>query len=104
MGELTDIEKKGRPEIEWPEKFEDVEKLDELQLHPLLMEKLDELARAKIIVSFAYGQCGNHGIMFSVDMVHHLGLPTGKPPFACRTFPQAVWIAYREAKKLKWID
>ncbi|MHC4748970.1 MAG: hypothetical protein ACYTFW_03765 [Planctomycetota bacterium] len=66
-------------------------------------QTLDYLADNGILTSVVYGDAGNKGRWFSVDIcLASQGLVLEKPQMAT-SFIEAVQIAYKEAVRLEWV-
>ena len=61
--------------------------------------RLDALADLGLQVSFCYGESGDHGRFYSVDVLTN-DLRSFPQPFAAKTLEQAIWIAEIEGPKL----
>jgi hypothetical protein len=66
------------------------------------IQRWQELGKAGVIVSIAYGPMPNGQLVFSVDAMCTNGDHFARP-YAAETFEQAVEIAVREALKRGWL-
>jgi len=62
---------------------------------------LDDIANAGLCVSFAYGPCGDNGVMWSVDVL--CGYESFEKPFAAKSFEHAIRIASIESFRRGWL-
>ena len=69
---------------------------------PPTQELLDQIASAGCVVSLAYGQCGNKGFMWSVDVLRISTGETFRKPYAAESFEDAVSIASIESLARGW--
>ncbi len=66
-------------------------------------EVLDYLADRDIVTSIVYGNCGDKGKCFSVDILHEISTETLPIPEMANSYEHAIEIAYLEAIRLRWI-
>lgn len=68
----------------------------------IFQSMLDSLTNQGVLVSFAYGPCGDKGVMWSVDVLTSDG-QSFKEPFGADCVEQAIAIAVFECHLRGWI-
>ena len=68
-----------------------------------LLVRIETIGKKGFTVSIAYGQCGNNGLLYSVDVLAPDGQCFDKP-YSATSFEQAIDIAETEIKERGWIE
>lgn len=67
-----------------------------------LLTRFETLGKQGFVVSIAYGECGNSGLLYSINVLTPSGDSFDKP-YGANSFEQAIDIAEAEIKERGWM-